>query len=108
MTEPKKKEEQKKKDQQRLNIKVSDEVAKGAYANMVFVHNTEAEFVFDFIFTEPQRRQGHVVSRVVGTPRTAKRLLKGLTELVRVYEERFGEIANPEPTPATPPKGTYH
>ena len=90
---------------QRVNIKVTDEMAKGIYANLGIVHNNESEFVFDFVFMEPQRRQGHVVSRIVSTPRTAKRLMTGLNELVRMYEERFGTIQMPD---SGSPKGTYH
>jgi hypothetical protein len=89
----------------RLSIKVSDDQAKGTYANVAIIHNNDMEFIFDFVFMEPQRGQGHVVSRVVANPRTAKRLMSGLTELVRAYEERFGEIKMPE---IPPPKGSYH
>ena len=89
----------------RLSIKVSDEEAKGTYANVAIIHNNDAEFIFDFVFMEPQRGQGHVVSRVVANPRTAKRLMSGLSELIKVYEERFGPIKMPE---SAPPKGTYH
>ena len=88
-----------------LNIKLTDEIAKGTYANLGIVHNNDAEFVFDFIFMEPQRRQGQVVSRVVTNPKTVKRLLGGLTELVQNYEERFGKIEIPK---MSSPKGTYH
>ncbi len=89
----------------KLNIKVSDDMAKGSYANLAIIHNNDVEFVLDFVFAEPQRQKGQVVSRVVTNPRTAKRLLVGLTELLRVYEERFGTIAIPEKGPV---KGTYH
>ncbi|MDJ0764917.1 MAG: DUF3467 domain-containing protein [Myxococcota bacterium] len=89
----------------RLNIKVNDDVAKGTYANLSIIHNSDAEFVLDFVFVEPQRRQGHVVSRIVTTPRATKRLLVGLTELVRLYEDRFGPIDVADPSA---PKSTYH
>ena len=89
----------------RLSIKVSDEQAKVTYANVAIIHNNDAEFIFDFVFMEPQRGQGHVVSRIVSNPRTAKRLMKGLTELIKSYEERFGPIPIPE---NAPPKGSYH
>lgn len=88
-----------------LNIKLTDDIAKGSYANLGIVHNNDAEFVFDFIFMEPQRRQGQVVSRIVTNPRTVKRLLNGLTELIKNYEKRFGEIDLPK---MGSPKGTYH
>ncbi len=89
----------------RLSIKVSDEQAKGTYANVAIIHNNDAEFIFDFVFMEPQRGQGHVVSRIVSNPRTAKRMLSGLSELIKTYEERYGTIKMPE---SAPPKGTYH
>lgn len=89
----------------RLNIKVSDDAGRGVYANLVAVHNNEMDFIFDFIFVEPRRSQGQLVSRVVANPRTAKRLLKGLTELVRLYEGRFGEITLPD---GATPRGKYH
>ncbi len=89
----------------KLNIKINDDVAKGIYANLGIVHNNDAEFIFDFVFVEPQRAQGQVVSRVVANPRTVKRLLLGLTDMIRIYEERRGKIELPEPIP---PKGNYH
>ncbi len=89
----------------RLNIKVADDVAQGTYSNLPIVHNNDMEFVFDFIFVEPQRAQGQVVSRIIASPRTAKRLQTGLNELIRLYEERVGPIPIPE---RNPPKGTYH
>ena len=91
--------------QAKLNVKMSDEQAKGTYANVAIVHNNDVEFVYDFVFMEPQRGQGQVVSRVISNPRTAKRLMLGLTELVAAYEKRFGEISLPK---AASPKGTYH
>ena len=88
-----------------VNIKVSDEQAKGTYANVAIVHNNDLEFVYDFVFIEPQRGQGHVVSRIISNPRTAKRLMLGLQELIATYEKRFGEIPLPK---VAPPKSTYH
>ncbi len=89
----------------RVQIKMEDEIAKGKYANVAVLHNNDSEFVLDFIFMEPQRGQGRVVSRIISNPRTAKRLLAGLSELVANYEKRFGEIQLP---PMPSPKGNYH
>lgn len=90
----------------RLNIKVADDVARGAYSNFSILHNNENEFVFDFIFVEPQRAQGQVVSRVTTSPKSAKRLLAGLQRMVSMYEERFGSIDIVQEAPD--PQGTYH
>jgi len=90
----------------RLQIKAADEVARGVFANLALMHHNEGEFIFDFVFVEPQRPVGQVVSRVVMTPRSTKRLLAGLQEIVRRFEERFGQIPMPEPAPKT--TGNYH
>jgi hypothetical protein len=90
----------------RLQIKAADDVAKGVFANLALMHHTDAEFILDFVFVEPQRPVGQVVSRVVLTPRAVKRTLVGLQELVRRFEERFGQIPLPDPAPKT--TGNYH
>lgn len=97
--------ERKPKGQAVLRINAGEAVAKGVYSNLSLVHNNEVEFILDFVFVEPQRPQGHVVSRVVTNPKAAKRLLNGLQELLRRYEDRFGEIE----LPAGPGvQGSYH
>jgi hypothetical protein len=90
----------------RLQIKAADDVARGVFANLALMHHNDAEFILDFVFVEPQRPVGQVVSRVVMTPRSTKRLLVGLQEIVRRFEERFGEI--PLPDPAAKTTGSYH
>ena len=90
----------------RMNIKIDDAVAKGVYSNNAVVHNNDNEFVLDFLFAEPTRPQGHVVSRIVTNPKVAKRLAKGLTQLVERYEKKVGEIKLPN-TPTVEPE-SYH
>lgn len=90
----------------RLQIKAADDVARGVFANLALMHHNEGEFILDFVFVEPQRPVGQVVSRVVMTPRSTKRLLAGLQELVRRFEDRYGQIPMPDPTPKT--TGNYH
>ena len=76
----------------KLQIKASEDVAKGVYSNVAFVHHNENEFVLDFVFIEPGRPQGQVVSRVISNPRAAKKLAMAIGGLVKRYEEKFGEI----------------
>ena len=90
----------------RLQIKAADDVARGVFANLALMHHNESEFILDFVFVEPQRPVGQVASRVVMTPRSTKRLLVGLQEIVRRFEERFGQIPLPDPTTKT--TGSYH
>lgn len=93
------------KGQMKLQIKAGEEVSKGVYSNVAFAHYNENEFVFDFVFIEPGRPQGHVVSRVITSPRAAKKLVGAINGLVHRYEEKYGEIEIPDP--ATQP-GSYH
>jgi len=91
---------------QRLQIKVADDMAKGCYSNVAFVHHSDNDFVLDFVYMEPGRPQGHVVARVITNPRAAKKLLGALQESVRRFEERLGGIELSES--AAPPQGSYH
>lgn len=91
----------------RMRVKIDDAVAKGVYSNTAVVHNNEMEFVLDFLFVEPPRLQGHVVSRIVTNPRAAKQLALGLAELVKRYEERYGELKITQKDPAVDPNN-YH
>lgn len=89
----------------RMNIKVDGDMAKGSYSNVTLIHNKDGEFVFDFVFAEPQRPQGHVVSRVIMNAKSAKKMSLGLNEMIKKHEERSGIIELPG---AEPPKSTYH
>ena len=89
----------------RPQIKIKDEVATGVYANLAIIHHNESELVLDFVYLEPQRPQGQVASRVITSPRAAKRLLHTLEKSVKSYEEKFGPIPLPQ---KAVPKGSYH
>lgn len=91
----------------RMRIKIEDGVAKGVYSNNAVVQHNDTEFVLDFLFVEPPRSQGHVVSRIVTNPKAVKQLANGLSALIKRYEERFGEIEVPQGGPSVDPKG-YH
>lgn len=76
----------------RLQIQIDDAVSQGAYANMTLVNHTETEFLLDFIFVQPMEPRAKVRSRIISSPKHAKRFLGALQENVRRYEERFGVI----------------
>ena len=75
-----------------LKVKIDEDTAQGIYANLAMVAHGEAEFVVDFMFLQPGRNEAKVGSRVILSPRQAKRLLGALSENIGRYEQRFGTI----------------
>lgn len=76
--------------QQQLQVKMSDEVLKGVYANMVQVGHTPEEFILDFMNLFPPA--GVVAARVIVSPGHVKRIAAALAENIKRYEEQFGAI----------------
>ena len=77
--------------QQQIQVKVSDEVLKGQYANMVQVAHGQEEFILDFMNVFPP--QGIIASRIIISPAHMKRLVAAMQENIKRYEAQFGNIA---------------
>lgn len=87
--------------QQQIQIKITDDVLKGAYANLVMVGHTKEEFILDFISVSPGQGQGIVTAKVFLVPGHMKRLLAALKDNIAKYETQYGTIAEAEAsTPA--------
>ena len=83
---------------QQIQVKVSDEVLKGIYANSLMVSHNPEEFVLDFMSIFPNSPAAVIGSRLVLSPGNMKRIVSVLTENVKNYEKSFGEIkAQPAP-----------
>jgi hypothetical protein len=80
---------------------VKEDIALGQYSNFVSIAHNYAEVLLDFGRTLPGRQDIPVVSRIIMNPFQAKQLLRALTHNVKMYEEKFGPIADPP----TPPDG---
>ena len=76
----------------KLEIQLDEETAQGAYVNLAVVNHNDTEFVLDFIFVQPQAPRAKVRSRVITSPRHAKRLLLALQENLARYEKTYGPI----------------
>ncbi len=76
----------------KIDIKVSEDVAVGQYANVAAIRHTREEFIFDFAFIFPDGPMGKLVSRLIVSPAHAKRFMEALEANVRRYEENFGPI----------------
>lgn len=75
-----------------VQVEVDETTAQGIYSNMAIVAHTETEFVFDFVFIQPQAPKAKVRARIVTSPSHAKRFLAALSDNLRRYEEKSGTI----------------
>ncbi len=85
-----------------LQIEIDEATAQGMYSNLALITHSEQEFVIDFLFLSPQQPRAKVRSRVITSPKHAKRILQALAENIQRYEARNGVIAMTEP-PADEP-----
>lgn len=76
----------------KLEVQMDDTIACGQYINMVVVNHNDSEFVIDCIYVQPQAPKAKVQSRLITSPRHAKRLLLALQNNIQSYEKNFGEI----------------
>jgi hypothetical protein len=78
----------------KIEIKVDESIASGIFSNFANISHSADEFVMDFLYVNPNPPPGFgkLSSRIILTPGHAKRILQALTDNVRKYEERFGEI----------------
>jgi len=91
----------------KLEIQIDEDVAQGVYSNLVVMNHSDAEFVLDFIFMQPQAPRAKVRSRVITSPRHLKKFLAAMDANLKEYEKRFGPI-DVEPGDVIEPTGNYH
>jgi len=76
--------------QQNINIKVSDEVLKGVYSNLMFVSHSKEEFILDFV--NVWGPQGEQVAKIITSPAHFKRIVAAFADNLKKYEGQFGAI----------------
>ncbi len=89
MDDPKKKSKQ-------IQIKANEEMSQGRYSNSMFIAHGPEEFIIDWLLNSPTG--AHLVSRIIVTPGHIKRIISALTDNLKRYEEKFGEIKLAEPS----------
>jgi hypothetical protein len=82
-----------------IQIDLDEPTAQGAYSNLVLINHNENEFVLDFAYIQPSAPRARVRARIISSPRHTKRLLRALEVNLRRFEERFGKIDEPDPSP---------
>ncbi len=85
-----------------VQIQLDEQTAQGVYINLAMITHNETEFVFDFLFLQPQTPQAKVRARVITSPIHAKRFLRALEDNVNKYESKFGILNEKQPIPQRP------
>ena len=87
-------------------VTITPEVSLGQYANFVTIAHNYSELLLDFGRTLPGRQDIPVVARIIMNPFQAKQLVRALAHNLKLYEQNYGEIAEPpKPPPGTVPGG---
>jgi len=83
----------------RGQIKLDQSSAEVSYANFALVATGLEEFVLNFGVRTGEETTIKVSSKVILSPKNAKRFAGALAQSIRLYEERFGTIDPSFPTP---------
>jgi hypothetical protein len=76
---------------QQMQIQVTDDVAKGRYANnMTITAVSPEEFILDFMLLHPLN--GQIVSRVTVSPGHLKRMMQSIEQTLAAYEQQMGKL----------------
>lgn len=75
---------------QQIQIRATDKDLKGKYSNVAKIGHTQEEFLIDFLLIS--ENIGTLAARIILNPKHAKRLVYALSENIKKYEEKFGEI----------------
>ena len=84
--------DEKKQAQNQLQFQISEQIAQGLYANLAIVSNLDSEFILDFAFVQPQQNVVKINSRIIMSPKQAKRLAVTLGNGLVQYEDKHGTI----------------
>lgn len=76
--------------EQQIQIKATDEVLKGVYANAMQVLHTKQEFILDFMNMFPPT--GTLNARIIVSPAHLKQIIVVLADNLSKYEASFGKV----------------
>lgn len=82
-----------------IQIDIDNETAQGTYSNLALSNFSKEEFILDFAFIQPNIKKGKIRSRIILTPKNAKRLMIMLKKNIKEYEEKSGPITDEKSLP---------
>ena len=77
-----------------IEVQLDDDVSQGFYSNLALSNFSQEEFILDFAFLQPHLKKAKVSSRVLLSPRNAKRLFTMLKDNIQKYEAKYGAISD--------------
>lgn len=78
----------------RREIKIADNIPGAEYANAMQVNHNKDEF--HIMFLNILGLSGRVSGKIITSPGHYKRMISAMTENLKKYEERFGEVKEAE------------
>jgi hypothetical protein len=75
-----------------VQIQIDEATAQGQYCNLMLLNHNENEFVIDFAFSQPLQPTAKVATRVIASPRNAKRFMLAMQRNIAAFEQRFGRL----------------
>ena len=88
----KKQSQDKDKNKESIQVDIDEKTSFGKYSNLTLSFFSKEEFILDFAFLQAHIKKAKIRSRVILTPKNAKRLADLLNEQLAEYEKNIGPI----------------
>ena len=75
---------------QQIQINTGDELMRGRYSNSLIVSHSPEEFILDWLLNSPSGT--FLVSRIMVSPGSLKRIISALVDNLEKYERQYGPI----------------
>jgi hypothetical protein len=75
---------------QQIQINTGDELMRGRYSNSLIVSHSPEEFILDWLLNSPSGT--FLVSRIMVSPGSLKRIISALADNLEKYERQYGPI----------------
>ena len=73
-----------------IQINTGDELMRGRYSNSLIVSHSPEEFIMDWLLNSPSGT--FLVSRIMVSPGSLKRIINALADNLEKYERQYGPI----------------
>lgn len=85
-------------DEKNIEIQMDEKNQNGVFSNLAIINHSDSEFVFDFIYLQPNIPKGKVQSRVIMTPSHAKKFFLALNDNLEKFQKKYNEIKIYQPS----------